>query len=154
MLAEPAFLLSARYRVGALIVAGMVGVLGMLCASPFANWTVAATFANTFVMLCALNAGYLLGFAISCARARFSVKSGAKHSPRIEAPSPTMRRMAMRCTTCVAERRTRGRGKRRSRQAVSSNFVTAGMVLIRMATSRQIDHERTVVAVHAPHAVE
>lgn len=71
-------LLSARYRVGALIVAGMVGVLVMLCASPFADWTVAATFANTVVMLCALNAGYLLGFAISCARARFSEKSGSE----------------------------------------------------------------------------
>lgn len=70
--------LSARYRVGALIAAGMVGVVGMLCASPFVNWTVAATFANTLVMLCALNAGYLLGFAISCARARLAGKSASE----------------------------------------------------------------------------
>jgi hypothetical protein len=71
-------LLSARYRVGALIAAGMLGVLGMLCVSPFANWTAAATLVNTLAMLCSLNAGYLLGFAISCARARSAVKSGSE----------------------------------------------------------------------------
>jgi hypothetical protein len=70
-------LLSARYRVGALIAAGMVGVLAMLCVSPFVNWTVAATLVNTLAMLCSLNAGYLLGFAISCARARSAAKSGS-----------------------------------------------------------------------------
>jgi hypothetical protein len=68
-------LLSARYRVGALIVAGMVGIFAMLCVSPFANWTAAATLVNTLAMLCSLNAGYLLGFAISCARGRYAVKS-------------------------------------------------------------------------------
>jgi hypothetical protein len=68
-------LLSARYRVGALIAAGMVCVLGMLLVSPFANWTLAATFANIVGMLCALNAGYLLGFAIICARARFTTNA-------------------------------------------------------------------------------
>jgi hypothetical protein len=75
-------LLSARYRVGALVAAGMVGVLGMLCASLFANWTAAATLVNTLAMLCSLNAGYLLGFAISCARGRYSVKSGSETFPR------------------------------------------------------------------------
>ncbi len=68
-------LLSARYRVGALIVAGMVGIIAMLCVSPFANWTAAATLVNTLAMLCSLNAGYLLGFAISCARARYAVRT-------------------------------------------------------------------------------
>jgi hypothetical protein len=61
--------------VGALIAAGMVGVLGMLIASPFANWTLAATLANIAGMLCALNGGYLLGFAISCLRARLAAKA-------------------------------------------------------------------------------
>jgi hypothetical protein len=69
-------ILSARYRVGALVVAGMLGMFGMLCASQFTDWTAGATLVNTVVMLCSLNAGYLLGFAISCARARFVAKSG------------------------------------------------------------------------------
>jgi hypothetical protein len=86
-------LLSARYRVGALIVAGMVGVIAMLCVSPFADWTVAATFANTAVMLCALNAGYLAGFAISCAWARLTKSGGETFAPRRAAVDNS--RMAM-----------------------------------------------------------
>jgi hypothetical protein len=87
-------LLSARYRVGALIAAGMLGVLAMLCVSPFADWTAAATLVNTLVMMCSLNAGYLLGFAISCALSRYAAKPGseafAPHNPAADS-----RRMAV-----------------------------------------------------------
>lgn len=66
--------LSARYSVAAVIPAGLFGLLFILCASPFADWTTPVTLATMAVMLCALNAGYVAGLALSCAWTRTAAK--------------------------------------------------------------------------------
>jgi hypothetical protein len=80
--------LSARYRVGAVIVAGILGIFLVLGASLFTSWTVLATLATMAVMLCALNFGYVSGLALLCAwAARPSAKgeNAAFASPRTPA---------------------------------------------------------------------
>lgn len=88
-------LLSLRYRVGAVAVAGLFGVVLLLIASQFTDWTAGATLANLFVMLCALNAGYVTGFALSCAWARLVAKEQDAAYGAHPVASPNRRGIAM-----------------------------------------------------------
>jgi hypothetical protein len=68
--------LSARYRVGAVVAAGILGIFLVLGASLFTSWTFLTTLSTIAVMLCALNFGYVSGLALLCA---WAARPSAKH---------------------------------------------------------------------------
>jgi hypothetical protein len=79
-------LLGLRFRVPMLVSTSVAMVASSCVAALFSQQPLLTTLALTYVLLMALQGGYLVGLALSCARSRLQLGGQAQSSSRRRGP--------------------------------------------------------------------